>query len=325
MIALIARAVSVLSGAVLAAAIVALALLLAVRQPGPLEADTTVLIPPGSGVSTMVALLDRAGVVEDPWRFRLMIIVSGRDRSLQAGEYRFPAAVSAWDALAMLSAGRTADHLLTVPEGLSRHEIVALLDAEARLVGTIDDLPPEGGLLPESYRFTRGSQRQALLDRMTAAMADTLAEVWADRADGLPFDTPEEAVVLASIIEKETGRPEERALIAGVFVNRLQRGMPLQSDPTVIFALTEGRDRLGRPLTRADLRVESPYNTYGSRGLPPGPICNPGRAALEAAVRPEHTDYLYFVADGSGGHAFAETLEEHNRNAARWHRLNDGG
>ncbi len=324
MIALAARAFTFLAGLSIAAAIGALAFLAALRQPGPLDSDATVLIPPGAGVSTMVALLDRAGVIDDPWQVRLLISLSGRDRALQAGEYRFPPAVSAWDTVAMLADGSTTDHLLTVPEGLSSHEIVALLAEEALLEGDIAAAPPEGSLLPESYRVTRATQRQDVIDRMQAAMAATLAEVWADRAADLPFDTAEEAVVLASIIEKETGRPEERALIAGVFVNRLERGMPLQSDPTAIFALTEGRDRLGRPLTRADLRVESPYNTYAVRGLPPGPICNPGRAALEAAVRPERSDYLYFVADGSGGHAFARTLDEHNANVARWRRLNSG-
>ena len=184
-------------------------------------------------------------------------------------------------------------------------------------------MPPEGSLLPETYHFERNEDRNALIARMTAAMDATLAELWAGRADDLPLDTPEEALVLASIVEKETGIASERPHIAGVFVNRLDRGMPLQSDPTVIYALTLGEGPLDRLLTRADLKTDSPYNTYVVPGLPPGPIANPGRDAIAAVLQPLETKDLYFVADGTGGHAFAETLAQHNRNVAAWRAIRD--
>ena len=181
-------------------------------------------------------------------------------------------------------------------------------------------MPPEGSLLPETYLFTRGDTRAEIIARMQAAMT-AVDRLWAERAAGLPLDTPEEAVILASIIEKETGVNSERAVVAGVFVNRLRRGMRLQTDPTVIYALTNGERPLGRELWRRDLEVDSPYNTYKVVGLPPGPIANPGLSALEAAMNPAETEYFYFVADGSGGHAFAKTLRDHNRNVAEWRRF----
>jgi UPF0755 protein len=201
---------------------------------------------------------------------------------------------------------------------------MAALEAAEGLTGPLPDPPPQGSLLPETYFFENGETRAAMLARMQKAMTDALAELWPQRAENLPFDTPEQAVVLASIVEKETGVAAERPQVASVFVNRLRRGMPLQSDPTVIFALTGGEADLGRPLLRADLQVDHPVNTYVVNGLPPTPIANPGRASLEAVLNPAETDFLYFVADGTGGHAFARTLAEHNRNVARWRAVQRG-
>ncbi len=310
-----------ISGLAIVAAAVFGAALWMYRAQGPLTEEVTVLIPPGSGMTTIAALLERADVVEDGWVFELAARITGQDRDLQAGEYAFPAGTSTALALSILAEGRTISHTITVPEGLTSHAIVELVWDEPLLTGEVAGVPPEGTLLPETYQIRRGDTRPDVVARMQTAMDETLAELWATRAEGLPFETPEEALILASIVEKETGLPEERALIAGVFVNRLNRGMRLETDPTVIYALTEGRGPLGRALTRTDLQTDSPYNTYRVAGLPPGPICNPGRAAIAATLHPETSDYLFFVADGTGGHAFARTLEEHNRNVAAWRRI----
>ena len=208
-----------------------------------------------------------------------------------------------------------------MPEGLTVAEVLALVGGAEGLAGEADGALAEGALLPETYNYSWGDDRGDLVDRMAAAMDAALAELWEGRADELPFDTPEEALVLASIVEKETGIAGERARVAAVFVNRLRRGMRLQSDPTVVYALTEGSGALGRQLIRDDLAVQHPYNTYVHAGLPPGPIANPGRASIAAALDPAVSGDLYFVADGSGGHAFAPTLAQHNRNVARWRRL----
>ena len=199
-----------------------------------------------------------------------------------------------------------------------------MLAATPALAGEMAPVPAEGSLLPETYHYGRGDRRAALIARMAAAMDETLAELWQGRAEGLPFDSPPAAMVLASIVEKETGLAAERRHVAGVFVNRLRRGMRLQSDPTVIYGLTGGAGPLGRPLTRADLETDHPYNTYRIDGLPPHPIANPGREAIAAVLDPLPTGDLYFVADGSGGHVFAPTLDEHNRNVANWRRARDG-
>lgn len=227
------------------------------------------------------------------------------------------------EALAKLVEGDTVVRKVTVPEGLTSTEIVALINEAEGLSGEIESVPPEGSLLPETFHFTYGDPRNALIERMQADMKRLLDGLWEGRAEDLPISTPEEAVILASIIEKETAVAGERPQVASVFVNRLNRGMPLQSDPTVVYALTDGEGPLGRPLTRQDWKVDSPYNTYANSGLPPGPIANPGRESLEAALQPAETEFLYFVADGSGGHAFAKTLAEHNRNVAKWRRIRD--
>ncbi len=291
------------------------------EKPGPLERETVVLVPRGLGLASIADRLEQADVIEDRWLFVAGVTISGHDGGLQAGEFAFPAGVSARDAMAILESGRTVVHTVTVPEGLTSAEVAALIQAEPLLSGEIERVPPEGSLLPETYAFSRGESRQEVIERMQAAMRDAVAKRWADRTDGLPLESAEEAVILASIVEKETGLAGERARVAGVFINRLERGMPLQSDPTVIYALTRGERPLGRELLRSDWQVDAPHNTYRNPGLPPTPIANPGLAALEAVTRPERTDYLYFVADGNGGHAFARTLTEHNRNVARWQRL----
>jgi UPF0755 protein len=204
---------------------------------------------------------------------------------------------------------------------LSSAEIIALLESAEGLTGEIGDIPPEGTLLPETYHFSYGDARADIVARMKAGVSEAIEALWPKRRADLPLKSPEEAIVLASIVEKETGVAEERPMVAGVFVNRLERGMPLQSDPTVIYALTMGKAPLGRKLAKPDLEADSPFNTYRYKGLPPAPIANPGRAALEAVANPSRTDELYFVADGTGGHVFSSTLEEHNQNVARWRRI----
>lgn len=208
-----------------------------------------------------------------------------------------------------------------VPEGLTSWQIVEGLNQAEFLAGEVPDLPDEGTLAPDTYEVARGADRQELIARMQEAQAGVLAAAWENRADGLPIDSPEEALILASIIEKETGVPNERGWVASVFVNRLNRGMRLQTDPTVIYGVTNGRGVLGRGLRQSELRDENPWNTYVIDGLPPTPIANPGRASIEAALNPDSTDFIFFVADGTGGHAFAETLDEHNRNVARWRQI----
>jgi UPF0755 protein len=290
------------------------------EAPGPLAQETTVVVPRGAGLSTISEDLAAAGVVSDPLLFSLGVRLFGDARALQAGEYAFAAGSSMREAADLLASGRTVVHRLTVPEGLTSAEVVDLLAAADPLTGEIAAVPPDGSLLPETYHFHRGDSRDSVLERMRQSMDEALAELWAKRQENLPLQSPEEALTLASIIEKETGVDSERPLVASVFVNRLRKGMPLQSDPTVVYRITGGKAPLGRSLTRGDLAAPTPYNTYQIAGLPPGPIANPGRAALEAAVNPAESDYFYFVAAGDGGHAFARTLNEHNANVAKWRK-----
>lgn len=291
---------------------------LRMMAPGPLDEAATVVIPRGSGLEAIAIALGEAGVIESPVLFVLSAKLTGAVRTLRAGEYAFAPRVSVDAVLDQLRQGRTVVRRLTVPEGLTSAQVVALVQAEDGLTGGVAVVPPEGSLLPETYHFSYGDTRQSVIDRMNAGMRQAVDEAWKTRAANLPLTKPEDAVILASIVEKETGVAAERPRVAGVFINRLDAGMKLQSDPTVAFALTEGVSDLGRPLTRADWRYESPYNTYQIAGLPPGPIANPGRASIAAVLAPERHDYLYFVADGSGGHAFARSLADHNRNVARW-------
>lgn len=286
--------------------------------PGPLAEPVQLVVPRGGSAAIAAALAER-GVVADPREFLAAAWITRGEGPLRAAEFSFPAGVSLQDTLGILRRGRPVQRRLTIPEGLNARQIAALLERAEGLTGETPAVE-EGSVLPETYAFQWGDTRAAVLRRATRAMETALAEAWEEREPELPLASPREMLVLASIVERETGQAEERARVAGVFVNRLRRGMPLQSDPTVAYAAAEG-GVLDRPLSRADLDRDHPFNTYRVRGLPPGPIAAPGRDSLRAVARPEGSDFLYFVADGTGGHAFARTLEEHNRNVARWRQI----
>lgn len=290
-------------------------------RPGPLEAPITLIVPRGEGLEEIADALEEAGVIGNALVFVAAARVTGADRSLRAGEYEFHPAMSPREVIALLASGETVIRRLTVPEGLTTAEVIDQIQRTEGLEGAVPDGIGEGALLPETYHFSNGDGRDTMIGRMRQGMAAALEELWAGRAPDLPIASPAEAVTLASIVEKETAREDERARVAAVFLNRLKRGMKLDADPTVVFALTGGAGPLDRALTRADLKFDHPYNTYRIAGLPPGPIANPGRAAIAAVLNPADTDELYFVADGRGGHVFARTLEEHNRNVARWREI----
>ena len=286
--------------------------------PGPARDERTVVLPQGLSAFDIADRLEDAGVIDDPLLFVAGLWIEDKQHALKAGEYVFEALIAPRGVMEKLVAGKTVVRRLTVTEGMISVEVVAALNAAPGLEGEIVTVPDEGSLLPETYYYALGDSRAALIERMQHAMARVVDELWSARDPAIGLDDADQAVVLASIVEKETAVADERPMIAGVFLNRLRQGMRLQADVTVIYAVTGGKRPLGRPLSRADLWVESPYNTYRNGGLPPGPIANPGRAALAAVLQPAETDALYFVADGSGGHAFAKTLDEHNRNVARW-------
>jgi UPF0755 protein len=289
---------------------------------GPLGEPVTLTVPRGEGTVSIARLLEREGVIDNAWIFLAAVELTRARGQLKAGEYLFPENASMRDVLALLVEGKAIEYWVTIPEGWTSEQIVARLEADETLVGEIDAVPAEGSLLPETYRFARGTTRQQIISRMQRAQLRVLQDVWDRRSDGLPIETPEELVILASIVEKETGRADERPRIAGVFMNRLRRGMRLQSDPTILYGLYRGRAFLEpRTITRSELDAPNDYSTYQISGLPPTPIGNPGRAAMEAVANPSRTSELYFVADGTGGHAFAETLEQHNRNVARWRQI----
>lgn len=294
------------------------------RAPGPLANDRVLIIPKDSGLTEIADLLQREGMIEHPWAFRISALVSGNWTKLKAGEYLFKARASQADILDIIADGKVVEHSITVPEGLTSEQIVARLRDNELLTGDIIQVPREGSILPDTYRIPRGFSRQAIIDRMTRDQRAVLARIWERKPADLPIKTPQELVVLASIVEKETGRADERPRVAGVFINRLNRRMKLQSDPTIVYGIVGGKGTLGRSILRTEITQATPYNTYVIDGLPPGPIANPGRAAMEAVVNHSRTKDLYFVADGSGGHAFAETLEQHNRNVARWRQLEAG-
>lgn len=295
----------------------------ALDNAGPLTADKIIFLKRGTGPSTIARQLQDDGVIENARLFVLAMRFKGIARKLKAGEYNIPAGTSANGVMELLVSGKTIVHKITIPEGLTSQNIRALLMADTILRGKLPDELQEGRYLPETYHFSRGERRADIVRRMRVAQSELLKKLWKTRNRKIPVNTPKEAIILASIVEKETGVSSERARVAAVFVNRLHKNMPLQTDPTVIYALAGGAGRLDRPLTRKDLKTDHPYNTYRNRGLPPGPIANPGAEAIKAVLNPAKTKELYFVADGSGGHAFAHTLAEHNRNVRRWRRIRD--
>lgn len=295
--------------------------------PGPLQADTNVVIPRDSSVAQIAATLTTAGVIDDPMifeyydRFERLIAGPGDKVNMRAGEFAMPAGVSAQGARQILIDGPQVQRRLTVPEGLTTEQILRLVNGAEGLEGEIAIAVSEGELLPETYFYSYGDSRESIIQRMRAGMTRVLEELWAQRAEGLPLETPHEALILASIVQEEAGNLQEMPRVAAVFINRLNRNMRLQADATVEYGITLGAGPLGRGLLRSELETETPYNTYMIDGLPPTPIANPGRAAIAATLQPAQTKHLYFVADGTGGHAFAETLDEHNRNVAKWRKL----
>ena len=294
---------------------------IAYQAPGPLQSEKALIIPKGLGVQEIAKILQEDGVIDNPYLFVLGARYTKMARRMRAGEFAFAPGISLEDVVEHLVDGEIVKRRLMVPEGLLTREVIEIVAGADGLTGSVETSASEGAYLPETYFYSYGDSRTAILARMTAKMNEALADAWAQRNPEIVLKSPREALILASIIEKETGMATERARVSAVFHNRLRRRMRLQSDPTVAYAVTERGVSLGRPLTRADLGVDSPYNTYRVIGLPPGPIANPGRASLLAAVQPLQTREYYFVADGQGGHAFSKTLRQHNGNVAKWRQL----
>jgi len=288
---------------------------------GPLDKTKNVVIPRGAGPTTMAKLLEEEGVIAHPRLFRVALMIDPSPKPIKAGEYEVPAHTSMQALVELLQSGKVVQRRLTIPEGMTTPEVLELVRKTEALTGDITLDVKEGDLLPETYFYSRDDTRDGLLLRMKEAMEKALDEAWRKRAAGLPLANKREALILASMIEKETAVPSERTRVAAVFINRLRRRMKLESDPTTIYGLTEGKAPLGRDLTRADLQSNTPFNTYVIAALPRGPICNPGRASIVAATNPARDRSLFFVADGQGGHAFATTLPEHNRNVERWRQI----
>jgi UPF0755 protein len=285
--------------------------------PGPLSENKVVNIPRGLGIRDISELLAREGVIDQPWVFVGGVMVLKARGELKYGEYEFTKHTSLAGVVETIVEGKVVQHAVTVPEGLTSEQIVARLLQNDALTGQIKEIPREGTLLPETYKFNRGMTRAQIIERMREAHQRVLSEIWQRREADLPLKTPDQLITLASIVEKETGKAEERSRVAAVFINRLNKKMRLQSDPTIIYGLTGGKGSLGHPLTKSEMEQPSPYNTYQIDGLPPGPIANPGRASLEAAANPARTKDLYFVADGTGGHVFSENYDQHQKNVAR--------
>ena len=283
---------------------------------GPLAKDATFIVPNGASLGTVAQRLEDKGVVSSARGFALRARVFGGGGGIKAGEFAIPAHASAARVLAIISSDEVIRRFVTVPEGMPSIMVQERLMAQPQLSGEVVR-PEEGSVLPDSYAFDNGETREDVLRRMQAAMSRTVAELWAQRGSGLAVKTPAEAVILASIVEKETGKPEERRMVAGLYSNRLKKGMLLQADPTIIYPITLGKP-LGRRILQSEIQAVNGYNTYAMVGLPKGPITNPGRASIEAVLHPASTGALDMVADGTGGHAFAATLEEHNRNVAKW-------
>ncbi len=286
------------------------------RAPGPLDASRVIVVPRG-GIGQIAAALQEQGVVRHGWELQAAALATRGSGTLKAAELGFPAGASLQQVLAVLRTGKPIQHKLTIAEGLTATAVAEVLAKADALDG---EVPPiaEGSVLPETYAYERGAARTVLLARAMRAMEADLADAWSTRSPDLPLATPQEAVVLASIVERETAKPEERKLVAAVYLNRLRRGMKLQSDPTVVYGVSNGTGVLDHGLTRAELEADNPYNSYRNAGLPPGPICMPGRASIDAATHPADSTDLFFVADGSGGHSFARTEQDHVRNVQRW-------
>lgn len=281
---------------------------------------TVVLVEKGESVGQIARRMKKMGLLDSVSLFKVAARLSGKSTHLKAGEYRIPAHASTKEILDILVSGQTVVRRVMIPEGKTSRQIFDLLMQTPGLFGDLPEPPPNGSLLPETYVFSYGLPRTVIVKRMQDGMTRAIDELWPYRDDDLPYTTKEEALVLASIVEKETSIPAERPRIAGVFVNRLRKGMRLQTDPTVIYAVTDGTMEMNRRLTHKDLRLSHPFNTYVRKGLPPAPICNPGRDSVQAVLQPQKTDEIYFVADGTGGHVFSRTFEEHKRNIALWKR-----
>jgi UPF0755 protein len=288
------------------------------EAPGPLQDDKVVNIPPRAGMTDIADVLQREGVIDNNrWAFIGSVFALKARSELKPGEYLFQKNASLRDVIGTMVDGKVVQHAVTIPEGLTSEQIVARLTDNDIFAGTVREIPREGTLLPETYKFPRGTTREQVIARMQQAQKRVVTEVWEHRNPDVPVKSPEQLVTLASIVEKETGRADERSRVAAVFVNRLRQKIKLQSDPTIIYGLVGGKGTLGRPIKRSEIQQPSPYNTYVVDGLPPGPIANPGRASLEAAANPARTRDLFFVADGTGGHTFTETYDQHQKNVAK--------
>jgi UPF0755 protein len=288
------------------------------EAPGPLQEDKVVNIPARAGMTDIADILQREGVIDNNrWAFIGSVFALKARSELKPGEYSFQKNASLRDVIGTIVEGKVVQHAVTIPEGLTSEQIVARLSENDIFAGAVREMPREGTLLPETYKFPRGTSRDQVIARMQQTQKRVLAEIWERRNPEIPVKTPEQLVALASIVEKETGKADERSRVAAVFVNRLRQKIKLQSDPTIIYGLVGGRGTLGRPIKRSEIQQPSPYNTYVVEGLPPGPIANPGRASLEAAANPARTRDLFFVADGTGGHAFTETYDQHQKNVAK--------
>ena len=295
-----------------------------VLAPGPHGLNQRISIPKGVSLTFMADDLARQNLVHSSFLFRLLARLSGQASQMRAGEYDVPANASMASILKILTTGNSVLHAVAVPEGLTSQQVVDLLTELPVLDGAVE-VPSEGSLLPETYHLPRGALRADLIAQMQKAQSDLLASLWPQRAANLPIKTPQEAVILASIVEKETALARERPLIAAVFINRLRKNMRLQSDPTIIYGLVGGVGTLGRPIRRSEIRRQTDYNTYRIDGLPPTPIANPGRAAIAAVLNPASSEALYFVADGTGGHVFADNLKSHERNVKKWRQMRGTG
>ncbi len=294
------------------------------EKPGPVASgsseETIYTLPRGQGLIQIAQDLENMGLISNAVIFRFGVMQNEASGSLKAGEYAIPSRASMFDIMEILREGKSILYKLTIPEGLTSAQIIRLVNADETLVGSVEAVPDEGTLLPETYLFQRGTTAEGIVEQMQSDARATIDELWENRTPDLPLKSKEEAIILASIVEKETGVAAERKRVAAVFINRLRRGMRMESDPTIIYGLTQG-EPLGRGLRKSELAKETPYNTYIIDRLPPTPIANPGYASIEAVLNPADTKELFFVADGTGGHVFAKTYAQHRRNVAAWRRI----